>query len=279
MSLWLIDDHGEFWDQHSPALRARLSVSVAGEELRRFAVLNLGFIGLATSRTSIRVQLRPVLATQAALGTLYLWLHRHAPERIVLSWYDGRWRDEIVGWHHDGWRRITLLLEGPADRTHGFSRLRIAPDQLANENPLRQVSEDARRLSSFVGNPAQVLPASFSKRYILLSEDENRELRVCDFGNALMSRSPEWQSQARGRRIDDLPDWNYGRWIADAYREAGHRGQPLLEEVAAVIDWPRLGTLSHAYWRLIVPGVGAGGRRRLLGITLDNASIGAHEVG
>ena len=279
MSLLLIDDRGELWDQNSPALRSRLRASVAGEELRQFAVLNLGFIGLAISRSGIRVQLRPSLATQAALGSLYLCLHRHAPERIVLSWYDGRWRHEIVGWHHDGWRRITFLLQGPAHRAHGFSRARIAPDQLANANPLRQVFEDARRLSSFVGNPAQVLPASLSERYILLLEDENRELRVCDFGNALMSRSPEWQSQAHGRRIDDLPDWNYGRWIADAYREAAHRGQPLLEEVAAMIDWPQLGTLSHAYWRLIVPGVAAGGRRRLLGITLDNASVRAHEVG
>jgi len=123
-----------------------------------------------------------------------------------------------------------------------------------------------------------MLPASLSERYILLAEDENRELRVCDFGNALMSRSPEWQSQARGRLIDDLPDWNYGRWIAAAYREAGRKGQPLLEEVAAVIAWPQLGTLSHAYWRLIVSGVGPGGRRRLLGVTLDNTGVHIHKV-
>jgi len=49
--------------------------------------------------------------------------------------------------------------------------------------------------------------------------------------------------------------------------------------VAAVIDWPELGTLSHAYWRLIVPGIGSGARARLLGVTLDNASVGILKVG
>jgi hypothetical protein len=277
--LLLIDDQGEFWDQRSPVLRSRLRASIVDRELCQFAVLNLGFIGLAISRASLRVQLRPVLVTQAALGALYLWLHRHPPERIVLSWYDGRWRDEIVGWHHEGWRRITLLLEGTAHRAHGFSRARIEPDQLARDNPLRKVFEDASVLHGVAGNPALMLPAALSDRYLLLSEDENRELRVCDFGSALMARSPQWQERARGRRIDDLPDWHYGRWIAAAYREAGSRGQPVLEEVAAVIAWPQLGTLSHTYWRLIVPGVGTGGRRRLLGITLDNASVRTHKVG
>jgi hypothetical protein len=46
-----------------------------------------------------------------------------------------------------------------------------------------------------------------------------------------------------------------------------------------VIAWPQLGTLSHAYWRLIISGVGPGGRRRLLGVTLDNAGVRIHKVG
>jgi hypothetical protein len=279
MPMLLIDDRGKVWESHSLALRSRLLASIKDRELCEFAILNLGFIGLAISKGSVRIQLRPVLAKPAALGALYLWLHQCAPERVVVTWYDGRWRDEIIGWHHDGWRRITCLLENPGHATRGFSRGTIAPARLATQNPLRQILEDASRLASIVANPAKMLPAPLSDRYLLLIEDDNRELRVCDFGSALMSRSPQWQRRARGRRIDDLPDWNYGRWVANAYREAGRRGQPLLEEVAAVIDWPELGTLSHAYWRLIVPGIGSDTRTRLLGVTLDNASVGVRKVG
>ena len=124
-----------------------------------------------------------------------------------------------------------------------------------------------------------MLPAPLCDRYVLLTEDDNRELRVCDFGSTMMSRSPQWQRRARGRRVDDMPDWSYGQWVADAYREVKRSGRPLLEEVAAVIDWPELGTLSHAYWRLIVPGAGSGVRTRLLGVTLDNSSVAVHKVG
>jgi hypothetical protein len=130
-----------------------------------------------------------------------------------------------------------------------------------------------------VANPAQMLPVPLCDRYLLLTEDDDRELRVCDFGSALMSRSPQWQSRARGRRIDDLPDWYYGQWVANAYREAGRSGHPVLEEVAAMIDWPKLGTLSHAYWRLIVTGTDHGGRTRLLGVTLDDTRVGIHKAG
>lgn len=278
MSVLLIDDRGELLEPHSLVLRSRLRASVEAGELREFAILNLGFIGLATSKSSVRVQLRPLLARRAALGTLYLWLHRHAPERVVVTWYNGCWQDEIIGWHHDGWRHITRLLERPEHPVKEFSRGSIAPDQLASENPLRLVLEDKSRLPSIVANPAQMLPAPLCDRYVLLAEDDNRELRVCDFGSLMMVRSPQWQRRARGRRVDDMPDWNYGRWVADAYRQVQRSGEPLLEEVAAVIDWPGFGTLSHTYWRLIVPGVGRGARTRLLGVTLDNGGVGVRKV-
>jgi hypothetical protein len=279
MPVLLIDDRGKVWEPDSPVLRSRLRASIDDGELRKFAILNLGFIGLAISKGSIRVQLRPVLARPAALGALYLWLHKYAPERVVVTWYNGHWQDEIIGWHHDGWRRITSLLESPEHPGQGFSRETISPDRLATENPLRHVLEDASRLARIVANPAQMLPAPLCDRYVLFTEDNDGELRVCDFGCAMMSRSPQWQRRARGRRIDDLPDWHYGRWVADAYREVWRSGRPLLEEVAAVIDWPELGTLSHAYWRLIVPGIGSGARARLLGVTLDNGSVGVHQAG
>ena len=74
---FLIDDRGKLWDPHSLVLRAQLHASVGTQELRDFAVLNLGFIALAIGKASFHIQLRPALAQPAALGALYLALHKH----------------------------------------------------------------------------------------------------------------------------------------------------------------------------------------------------------
>jgi hypothetical protein len=273
----LIDENGKHWEPHSPALRSRLRASIDHRELVQFAILNLGFVAVAAHRSSVRIGLRPTVAAPTALGALYLWLHKQPPQRVVVSWYDGRWQDEIVGWGDDGWRRLTALLEGTKLSIHTYSRKRASIDGLDSANPLRQLLEAPSRLVSSVANP-RVLPAALRKRYVLLTEDSNRELRVSDFGDAMMSRSRWWRREARGHRIDDMPDWSYGRWVGDAYRETRQTGQPLLEEVKAVINWPEAGTFSHSYWRLIVPLIQAGHPTRMLGVTVDNADVRIHKA-
>ena len=75
-----------------------------------------------------------------------------------------------------------------------------------------------------------------------------------------------------------MPDWSYGRWVGDAYREAQQINQPLLEEVKAVINWPEVGTLSHSYWRLILPFKQPRRPARLLGVTVDKPGVGVRKI-
>jgi hypothetical protein len=273
----LIDERGKHWEVRSLALRSRLHASIDDRELAQFSIVNLGFIGIAAGRDSVRIRLRPAIVAPAALGALYVWLHRRKPQRVVVSWYDGRWRDEIVAWSGDGWRRLTALLETTALPVPGYTRTRVPIDRLGPANPLRHLFEDKMRLAGSVANP-QRLPAALRGRYVLLSEDGSGELRVCDFGETMMSRSQWWRRKARGYRIDDMPDWSYGRWVGDAYREARRIGEPLLEDVRAVIEWPEVGTFSHSYWRLIVPLIQSGRPTRLLGVTVDNGNAGVRKV-
>ena len=182
MPVLLIDDRGKLWESHSLVLRSRLRASIDDRELHKFAILNLGFIGLAISKASIRIQLRPVLVKPAALSALYLWLHQCAPERVVVTRYNGHWRDEIVGWHHDGWRRITCLLESPERPTPGFSRATYSARSAGRGEPLaarprRFIPADQHRRRT----RRRCSPHRCRERYLLLTEDDNRELRVREF--------------------------------------------------------------------------------------------------
>src|SRR5262245_14812582 len=170
-----------------------------------------------------------------------------------------------------------MLLETARIATPEYSRAPASIEKLGSLNPLRQLLGDPSRLVGSVSNP-QLLPAALRGRYVLLTEDGNGELRVSDFGGTMMSRSRWWRRKARGRRIDDMPDWSYGRWVGDAYREARQTGQPLLEDVKAVVNWPEVGTFAHSYWRLIVPLRRLGHPTRLLGVTVDNADVGAQRA-
>ena len=277
MSPILIDERGKHWEARSLALRSRLRASIDDLQLAQFAILNLGFIEVTAARDSVRVRLRPAVVAPAALGALYLWLHKHKPQRIVVSWHEGRWRDEIVGWGGDGWRRLTALLETARFPVPGYSRARIPLARLGAANPLRHLFEDSSRLAGSVINP-QRLPTALRSRYVLLVEDGNGELRVRDFGETMMSRSKWWRRKARDNRIDDMPDWSYGRWVGEAYREARRTGQPLLEDVRAVVEWPEVGTFSHSYWRLIVPLIQPGHPTRLLGVTVDNGDVAVRQA-
>ena len=112
-------------------------------------------------------------------------LHECPPRRLVVSWYDGRWRDEIVGWGDEGWRRLTALLETARRPKPCYSRGRASIDRLGASNPLRYLLENSSRLVASVANP-QLLPTTLRSRFVLLTEDGGGELRVSDFGGTMI---------------------------------------------------------------------------------------------
>ena len=84
---------------------------------------------------------------------------------------------------------------------------------------------------------------------------------------------------AVGGRFEDMPDYEYARWAAQAYREAFRTGQPIFEDITAVVRLLRTGRLLLTYRRVILPVGGGEHPTVLLGATLDqrvtHLSLGA----
>ena len=80
-----------------------------------------------------------------------------------------------------------------------------------------------------------------------------------------------WKSVAVGGRFEDMPDYQYACRAAQAYREAFRSGQPIFEDVSAVVQLLSAGPLLLKYRRAILP-IGSGERPSLLlGATLNQS--------
>jgi hypothetical protein len=233
------------------------------------AIAQRGCIGLSVLGGSVRVRMLPRLTSPAALSALCFWLHARPCTRVHLAWEDegAGWREETIEWSRAGWRRLAALVVVGEDAAT-FSRQVIAPEALGPGNPLRGLLESwSWSPDDFAGSREAL--RRVNDRFVLVEEDADHELRICQLGRTMMARSPTWRRNAIGLRVDDLPDWRYGRWVAEAYREVARHGRPLIEIIAAVIRWEDHGPLSHSYWRVILPLKERGAPTLLLGATLD----------
>ncbi|RDJ94273.1 hypothetical protein B4Q13_15665, partial [Lacticaseibacillus rhamnosus] len=58
---------------------------------------------------------------------------------------------------------------------------------------------------------------------------------INDVGSGLTRLAEYWLSRARGLRVEDQPDYAYGKWVARLYQQALSCGEPLLEDVDALV--------------------------------------------
>ena len=78
---------------------------------------------------------------------------------------------------------------------------------------------------------------------------------------------------SRGLRFEDQPDFRYAHAAVDAYHEVLRSGQPLLDEIDAIISYPQFSRRRLQYWRLILPIRAPTGEPQLLSTSLTDPNI------
>src|SRR5262245_54833294 len=96
MTLLVFDDKGVQWDATSPQLVEALNSSIAGEDLARYAVMNLGFVAAEANDHSVRIRVRPDSVAQPALAAALDWLSDCAPDRVLVSRFEKTWCHTVV---------------------------------------------------------------------------------------------------------------------------------------------------------------------------------------
>ena len=142
MQTYLFDDKGELWDGKSRQLADALHASLSSEDLLKYVVRNLGFIAVTENGGSLRLQLRPAVVSQMALGGLLYWLHDHDIERVLISSLDEEWSHELVRTREEAVRRLLACVRvNLEDRQGDFLNQPQPLHHLQRSSPLRGLLE------------------------------------------------------------------------------------------------------------------------------------------
>lgn len=273
----LFDDIGDVWDARSRRLADALGASLSADELTKYAVRNLGFIAAAESDGSVRLRLRPAVVSPTALGALIYWLHDRSITRVLLSFLDGEWSHELVASRDDAVRRLLARVKTKTEGREGDFLNRSLPlHDLTATSPLRAALQawsdcagtfDAERL-----NP--LLEKALGGRFVLVEAAAGSQtLVIKGVGSGLAQLAEYWLSRTIGLRVEDQPDYAYGKWVAGLYHRALRTGEPFLEDVDAVVRWPQQPRQSYRYRRLVLPFERGRNSTLLLGTSTPNPDI------
>jgi hypothetical protein len=257
MRTLLFDDSGEIWDANSRSLAEALQASLSSDELAKYVVRNLGFISAAESVGSVRLRLRPAIVSPTALSALFYWLHDQTIERVLISFLDGEWTHELVRTCEEAVRALLARVKfSAADREGDFLHLSKPLHDLPDTSPLHAVltawSESGGKFNRERLFP--ILDKALNGRFVLFENVGNSpHVHVKDVGAGLGKSAAFWLSRTKGLRVEDQPDYAYGKWVAEAYRQVLSKREPSLEDVDAVITWPQQPRISYRYRRLLVP--------------------------
>ena len=269
MSLQLIDDQGQVWDGSSRQLRHAYDSPYSGGEFSDYAVVNLGFIATNVYGQSAQIRLRPSFTADAAYDALYRWLLNRRFDRIVLTWLDSGWQNEMLRSNQAALIRLDdLIEEAKRQRPDEFLSRKLEGPSQRDPKAMQELFQQWPQLAANLDEHQlrRILEPLLGHRYVVVKgQREAKNLVFSEFGGGIFANYDVWRSVAVGAPIQEQPDRVYGRWVAGAYMEALKSNAPRLDQVDAIVCWPREGRLRMRYQRLIVPIKSADGEVPLLG--------------
>jgi hypothetical protein len=283
----LFDDRGQTWEGGSLRLADALESSIVGDELTNYAVRNLGFIAVSETATMARIRMRPSIVSPVAFSSLVYWLHDRPKDRFVLSFLESEWSHEVLGGRKEVLRRLIERIDARGNEREGdFLQVPRPLHQLSASSPLRAMLDiwsgsggkyDRERLHP-------LLEKALDGRFVVAESTNGTDLMIKDVGSGMRGAARHWLSRSIGLRVEDQPDYAYGKWVAGSYRDVLMRREPDLGDVDAVISFPQEARKSYRYRRLLLPFVGGDKSNIVLCTSLLDPDINLrvkplHEVG
>ena len=252
----LIDDLGNVWSCYATGLERSLGLKASDAQFGDYAVVTRGFVEIRPFARGSEVRLNPSKVSQKAMGTLLYWLRDCAPGSVVLSTFDAGWKHELIA----DQRQLRDDLMRCADS----SPMPAGPFLLRSREPsgtpvgrlipnLRAALQDARNVDELRSASRCFLGARFT--FFCMPPTGSR-LVFAEMGEGYRNPDISWQRMARGLTLEDIGDYYFGRWLAEAHHRVLAANEPIVEDVDALVEWPGRGRVRTRYERLILPFAG-----------------------
>lgn len=256
----IIDDDGEPWPLDSPELARRLRCRDLRFGLADFAVVERGFIHIRPVETGVRVALRPGAFSPVTLAGALQVLNELRPRRILLVVGSGpdRVAELFTSIFEFVERAEHLASDPPIEvrvphlsvprgiqnlRTAPFARVRLAVDLWRQSRG--ELTEDVYC--------AMLTWPSFHRSILVRQSPRSRMLVTEHINPGFAHIRPCEALERLGRDFADMPDPEYGAWVADGYGAALHSRRLRLESVRSRIRTSAATTMRTRYDRILMP--------------------------
>jgi hypothetical protein len=276
----LIDDKGRSWADNSWELARRIGYVDALSDIATHAVRERGFIHIRPGNhaRAVHVALRERCFNLIAFTATMLELGRAHPSRIMLSLAtDDQPTFRLFMDLHDFCREVEPLAFGRA--------LEIRIPRLAERRTVRvlnlpefktvrelidlwrgtrgELTDDVRRTAFASG---------LFQRTILVRQTSSMRLITEHLGAGIMILRPCEALLTIGRDFADMPDRDYGAWVAQAYEEVLGSRRLRVDSVRASVRTSATTTLRTRYDRVLMPWRGKGSDMFGMGVSIRRES-------
>jgi hypothetical protein len=276
----LIDPDGRHWLSTDTALAKSLGGTLTGDNLARYAVMNLGFVSIKARGRFIRLACRPAILEQPAIVSTMHFVHDHWPATIGFDYFTQQWNHLIIG-SMPKFQSMLFSLTSPRFVDNLDDRL-LSKRISGHSSPHRRKISAVRRIfntSPDLSDVSLPLDKLFDGRWSLHEVDnETGHSIVRGIGRSYTPFNPAWFAAARGRSLCSYSDEGYGLWVAQHHREALDTDQPIFDEVDAILGFPSLGDVRVCYSRLALAVTVRDQTRLVLSAAVSDSGIDLRSV-
>ncbi len=270
----LYDEDGRVWPAGSPELRESLGYTVGDFDVPGFAVRCLGWVEIRHVPAKLHIRIAPRVAQPKAVDAAFRVLAATGQVEVVLTVRAGQaWEEESHVSASIAAGRIDALIRGPEARTGSrFIAIRQPVSVLFRDKQhyLIGMLQEARSLLASEDRDAAIRFAAAdetgrtSVAVGTARPGERPQWRWEHIGSALRFYTAEERERIIGSDIRLAPDAEYGEWCADAYDRAIAGGEPVIEDVRALVLRRSAAPIDVHYRRLLMPFSAGNGQRVVL---------------